>query len=781
MSIVLWQIADAVALGPGSLLGPGQLGRRYRITGTINTRDGYFAEVFSVELEPPPPNPTTYAVKVSRGGGEERPEWEHEIRVMQCVRDADCPHLAALRDHFADEATGRLCIIMERYRESLQDVLERGRPTAQEVWGRAADVARGLAVLHHLGIIHADLQLRNVFIDAEGRAVLGDFGCSLFIGEVTDEGIWRYGLYTVESVAPELHWPYVDAHMSPKPDLWALGVMLLQLSLGPQTDVTRDMVDYLAALELPIRERRLRDRLEPLFGDTQCDTEGSGVGRLAALIARLLTKDPALRPSAAELLSPANPDVSRVGGRVVARPALLQRLKRAVLAGGGGAGAGTPQAVNKRKVWGMGGVGKTTLVKMLVDDEDVRARFRDGVAWVVLGAEVSDARAKQRTVYQQLTWREPPDSMETADEGKQVLRRMLADKACLVVVDDVWEEGHADAFDVCGPEGMLLVTSRFDGVVSTPPDACIKVDVEPLDGEASLAILRSHAREDGQEEGGVAEGKRQTAGEEGENGEAMRAVLRRCGGVPLALALAGSLRRSLGATWGEVLAAMDRHQGRLLTGADPYQQEDYPYGGLWEALGASVVHLKATRRQEYECLLWYGAFMEDTWVPLELVRRVWGMDDFQGKAVLKSLEGWSMIELDMEGNWGSQVHDLLRDLLQAEAREAVGEEGVRQMHGAIVRHGIQACEQAHLGVDGFKLHPYFGDKGMAVHLEGSGESNVSRVVVIRYDWGAAPGLTNLLPVSGCGRGSARAGGGSATAGSLPSTPATDCELEADWG
>jgi hypothetical protein len=198
-----------------------------------------------------------------------------------------------------------------------------------------------------------------------------------------------------------------------------------------------------------------------------------------------LTLDPAPRPSANELLPPpTNPDLEPVGRRVVARPALLDRLKRAVLASEARAVAVTSQTVNKRKVWGMGGVGKTTLAKMLLHEEDVRARFRDGVAWAVLGNEGPSLTARQEDVHLQLLGHRPNPPFKDEKQGVAVLRRALAGKACLVVVDDVWEKAHADALDCLGPEGVLLVTSRFDGVVSTPPEACVKVDVlEPPDGE----------------------------------------------------------------------------------------------------------------------------------------------------------------------------------------------------------------------------------------------------------------------------------------------------------
>jgi serine/threonine protein kinase len=53
-----------------------------------------------------------------------------------------------------------------------------------QVGGWGHDVARALSVLHsgEIGVVHADLELRNLFLRSDGRAVLGDFGASLFVG-----------------------------------------------------------------------------------------------------------------------------------------------------------------------------------------------------------------------------------------------------------------------------------------------------------------------------------------------------------------------------------------------------------------------------------------------------------------------------------------------------------------------------------------------------------------------------------------------------------------------
>jgi serine/threonine protein kinase len=229
------------------------------------------------------------------------------------------------------------------------------RPS-QVVWAWAEDTARGLVVLHGLGITHTDLQPRNVFVDGEGRAVLGDFGTSLFTLAATSGGVRRSRAAVPISegapwTPPEIRrafsymsggltaadvstvtWALLEARLSPKEDVWALGCILLQLLLSPDTTVYADQLDHLAALEFPARERKVKEMLKGIFGDLQDGMEGVCAERLAALIAKVLTLDPSLRPSAAQLLPPSdNPDLPCVGSRVVARPELLEELKRAVL------------------------------------------------------------------------------------------------------------------------------------------------------------------------------------------------------------------------------------------------------------------------------------------------------------------------------------------------------------------------------------------------------------------------------------------------------------------
>jgi serine/threonine protein kinase len=201
-------------------------------------------------------------------------------------------------------------------------------------------MARGLAVLHRLGIIHTDLELRKVFVDAKGHAVLGDFGTSLFVKAATSGGVVLFpGVALAPVTAPEVRYVYselaqevgadrlgmvastlVRARVSPRADVWALGCLLLQLLLSSHLPpLSPHDVDQTAAaaLELPARERSLKEILAPIYGSPQDGVEGMCAERLARLIARTPALDPALRPSAAELLLPPNPDLPRVGPRTV--------------------------------------------------------------------------------------------------------------------------------------------------------------------------------------------------------------------------------------------------------------------------------------------------------------------------------------------------------------------------------------------------------------------------------------------------------------------------------
>lgn len=88
-------------------------------------------------------------------------------------------------------------------------------------------IADGLLALHSVGIVHRDIKPSNIYLDNDGRAVIGDFGISSVLDEnisVRATSVSR----TLGYAAPETSAGFV----SKESDYYSLGVTLLQLATG---------------------------------------------------------------------------------------------------------------------------------------------------------------------------------------------------------------------------------------------------------------------------------------------------------------------------------------------------------------------------------------------------------------------------------------------------------------------------------------------------------------------------------------------------------------------
>ncbi|KAL0452884.1 UNVERIFIED_CONTAM: putative receptor-like protein kinase [Sesamum latifolium] len=94
----------------------------------------------------------------------------------------------------------------------------------------ALDAARGLEYLHehcHPPVIHRDLKSSNILLDSNFNAKLSDFGLAILDGTQNKNNIKLSG--TLGYVAPEY---LLDGKLTDKSDVYAFGVVLLELLLG---------------------------------------------------------------------------------------------------------------------------------------------------------------------------------------------------------------------------------------------------------------------------------------------------------------------------------------------------------------------------------------------------------------------------------------------------------------------------------------------------------------------------------------------------------------------
>ncbi len=210
-------------------------------------------------------------------------------------------------------------------------------------------LARGLRALHSAGKLHRDVKSPNVLVDANGRAVLLDFGLAAdsLVEDVDitlDEGI----LGTPAYMSPEQACGEAPTFAS---DWYAVGVILYECLAGvlPYTGPTLKIIAEKQQGEpVPITE---------IAPDTPQD--------LAELCAGLLTRDPAARLDGKALLErldadPEEDEIKVLDAPVfVGREALLHELDRAFIA----ANAGDPVTVY---IHGPSGIGKTALVDAFI-------------------------------------------------------------------------------------------------------------------------------------------------------------------------------------------------------------------------------------------------------------------------------------------------------------------------------------------------------------------------------------------------------------------------------
>lgn len=192
---------------------------------------------------------TRVALKLFTGGAKNREFLEQRFHAEAKLLSAlDHPRLVKVRDMGVDEVSGNpwfamdLVLNAQNEPETLEDARRRGGITHEQAERWFLELAGELAYLHAHGIVHRDVKLENVLVDAAGHAVLSDFGISRIFDdklrsrlEVTTTFIegqttgTRPVMGTYFYLAPEVK---AGQAVTPAADWYALGVLFFRLLTG---------------------------------------------------------------------------------------------------------------------------------------------------------------------------------------------------------------------------------------------------------------------------------------------------------------------------------------------------------------------------------------------------------------------------------------------------------------------------------------------------------------------------------------------------------------------
>lgn len=273
-------------------------------------------------------------------------------------------------------------IAMELVKGRTLRQLGKEHTTAKQVAEVGAQAARALAVAHEAGIVHRDIKPENVMVRDDGYVKVLDFGIAQLsetdgADQEDNSRLTRPGMVvgTMRYMSPE---QATAGDITPASDIFSLGIVLYELAAGRHPfDSSSDM----AVLSSII----LRDAPAPSRINPRLPRE------FDAVITRMLSKNPASRPSAIEVATllgaiaepgeahpgtNQSPNRGEIVGREIEKGALREEFGVAVN------GRSTMVCVS-----GEPGIGKTTLV------EDFLAELARGPSHLVAKGRCSERLA----------------------------------------------------------------------------------------------------------------------------------------------------------------------------------------------------------------------------------------------------------------------------------------------------------------------------------------------------------------------------------------------------
>ncbi|KAM3691143.1 hypothetical protein ACJW31_09G173200 [Castanea mollissima] len=181
---------------------------------------------------------------------------------------------------------------------------------------------------------------------------------------------------------------------------------------------------------------------------------------------------------------------------------------------------------------GIGGMGKTTLAKLVYNDEQIVSHFQQLRMWVCVSEDFDVTRLIKEILK---SAKVPVDENLGIDQWQNSLRELIKDKKFLLVLDDVWNDDHNKWMELedlllGGCNGSKIIVTTRNNSVATIMGTASPYNLEGLPKENCMSLFVKLAFKEGEEE------------QYPNLLNIGREIVKKCKGVPLAVrTLAGPL------------------------------------------------------------------------------------------------------------------------------------------------------------------------------------------------------------------------------------------------
>jgi serine/threonine protein kinase/predicted ATPase len=399
----------------------------------------------------------------------------------------------------------------------------------------ASQILHALAAAHRAGIVHRDIKPDNVFLtsiagQADAVKVL-DFGVAKLQESGATDKLTSVGamIGTPAYMAPE---QARGGEIDGRADLYAVGACMFHALAG--------RVPF-QATSSPALLYAILEQGPPDLAELRADVPPA----LSAVVARAMLKDPAARFASADAMRAAIEAV--IGGTATSlsfertsvassappSAASTPRLTSSATTGGSFIGRAREleelqrlhaQGERVLTLWGPGGAGKTRLLRRFGVERAAEYPAAGGVTW----CDVAAARSREEV--------EAVVATALGLSAREAIATALAARGPTLVLVDNFEQATAHALPTIGawsaaaPAARFVVTSREP--LGVPNEARVEIGALPEDEAVLLFVTRARAVR--RDVGGAAEAA------------AIREIVRRLDGLPLAIELAAARTEILG-------------------------------------------------------------------------------------------------------------------------------------------------------------------------------------------------------------------------------------------